>query len=224
MRRAPTRPEPRSSCGAGGSSSPLLVFSLMKGIFHEYYTVALTPAIAALVGIGAHLVWQHRQSFLARLVGAAAILVTALWSSALLSRAPGWNVWLRPVITVGAVITAGAMLLGPRVAGGRSSRPRRSVAWSSRSWDRLHGRCRPLQHRTRARSSPLGPACSVVESASAACRSPGAIAPPGVPPAASREAALDRRRDRCLEPEPSDQPPTARCSAEASVAPPLEAC
>ena len=30
-----------------------LVFSLMAGIFHAYYTVALAPAIAALVGIGA---------------------------------------------------------------------------------------------------------------------------------------------------------------------------
>ena len=28
-------------------------FSFMAGIFHAYYTVALAPAIAALVGIGA---------------------------------------------------------------------------------------------------------------------------------------------------------------------------
>ncbi len=45
--------------------------------------------------------------------------ITALWSSALLGRAPGWNAWLRPVITVGAIVTAGAMLLGPRVARGK---------------------------------------------------------------------------------------------------------
>ena len=30
-----------------------LVFSLGKGIIHPYYTVALAPAIGALVGIGA---------------------------------------------------------------------------------------------------------------------------------------------------------------------------
>ena len=30
-----------------------LTFSLMAGIFHAYYTVALAPAIGALVGIGA---------------------------------------------------------------------------------------------------------------------------------------------------------------------------
>ena len=35
-------------------------FSLMAGIFHAYYTVALAPAIAALVGIGGGLLWQRR--------------------------------------------------------------------------------------------------------------------------------------------------------------------
>ncbi len=120
-RRAPRTDSTRASIIVWGGWLVVtaLVFSLMKGIFHEYYTVALAPAIAALVGIGAHLVWNHRRSLFARAVGAAAVLVTAFWSSALLARAPGWNAWLRPVITVGAVITAGAMLLGPRVARGK---------------------------------------------------------------------------------------------------------
>ena len=42
-----------------------LTFSFMAGIFHAYYTVALAPAIAALVGIGAWLLWRHRDSLLA---------------------------------------------------------------------------------------------------------------------------------------------------------------
>ena len=33
------------------------VFSLMQGIFHGYYTVALAPAVAALVGMGAAALW-----------------------------------------------------------------------------------------------------------------------------------------------------------------------
>ncbi|MBV8930825.1 MAG: glycosyltransferase family 39 protein, partial [Mycobacteriaceae bacterium] len=37
-----------------------LVFSLMRGIFHPYYTVALAPPIAALTAIGAVIVWRHR--------------------------------------------------------------------------------------------------------------------------------------------------------------------
>ncbi len=44
-----------------------LAFSLGQGIIHPYYTVALGPAIGALVGIGAHTAWQHRPSLTARL-------------------------------------------------------------------------------------------------------------------------------------------------------------
>ena len=36
-----------------------LTFSFMSGIFHAYYTVALAPPIAALVGIGATMLWAR---------------------------------------------------------------------------------------------------------------------------------------------------------------------
>ena len=39
-----------------------VVFSFMNGIVHPYYTVALAPAIAACIGIGATLLWQNRSS------------------------------------------------------------------------------------------------------------------------------------------------------------------
>ena len=45
-----------------------LTFSFMAGIFHAYYTVALAPAIAALVGIGAVMLWRRRTSYAAALV------------------------------------------------------------------------------------------------------------------------------------------------------------
>ena len=37
-----------------------LVFSLSSGIIHTYYTVALAPAIAALVAIGGRMLWARR--------------------------------------------------------------------------------------------------------------------------------------------------------------------
>ncbi|KAB1937553.1 glycosyltransferase family 39 protein [Micromonospora sp. ALFpr18c] len=37
-----------------------LIFSFMSGIFHAYYTVALAPAVGALVGIGVPLLWRQR--------------------------------------------------------------------------------------------------------------------------------------------------------------------
>ena len=37
-----------------------LVFSLGKGIIHQYYAIALAPAIGALVGMGAGMLWKRR--------------------------------------------------------------------------------------------------------------------------------------------------------------------
>ncbi len=51
-----------------------LVFSFGQGVIHTYYTVALAPAIAALVAIGAVLLWDHRHRLQARLIAAAGIL------------------------------------------------------------------------------------------------------------------------------------------------------
>ncbi|MDD9348724.1 glycosyltransferase family 39 protein, partial [Mumia sp.] len=45
-----------------------LTFSLMQGIIHSYYTVALAPAVAALVGAGTVLLWRRRTELLPRTV------------------------------------------------------------------------------------------------------------------------------------------------------------
>jgi 4-amino-4-deoxy-L-arabinose transferase-like glycosyltransferase len=94
-----------------------LVFSFMQGIFHAYYTVALAPAIAALVGIGAALLWSRRRDLAARGTLAGCVAVTAWWAYVLLGRTPDWNPWLRPGVLIGGL--AAAVLL---VAGGRSGR------------------------------------------------------------------------------------------------------
>ncbi len=116
-RRAPRTDAARASIIVWGGWLVVtaLVFSLMKGIFHEYYTVALAPAIGAMIGIGAHLLWQRRANLGARAAMAAAIVLTAVWSSDLLGRAPGWNTWLRPVILVGGLVTTLLILVGPRI-------------------------------------------------------------------------------------------------------------
>ncbi len=87
-----------------------LTFSFMAGIFHEYYTVALAPAIAALVGIGGHLLWQHRSSRSARITAAVVVFGSALWSVELLGRASTWNTWLRPALLLLAAVVAASLL------------------------------------------------------------------------------------------------------------------
>ena len=86
-----------------------LVFSLMQGIFHEYYTVALAPAIGALVGLGFAVAWrEHERHPLAVSVFAAvAVVGSALWTTHLLtSLAPTWMPWLAPVVVISGVAAA----------------------------------------------------------------------------------------------------------------------
>src|SRR5579862_636341 len=71
------------------------VFSLGQGIIHPYYTVALAPAIGAVVGIGASTLWAQRHSWMARAALAATLAATAVWSYILLGRTPAWLPWLR---------------------------------------------------------------------------------------------------------------------------------
>ncbi len=94
-----------------------LVFSFMEGTFHQYYTVALAPGIAALVGIGGAELWRHRSSGAARGGLAAIVAVTVVWAIVLLARTPDfapWAVWVVGVLGVVAVV---ALLVPPR--GGR---------------------------------------------------------------------------------------------------------
>ena len=44
------------------------VFSFMDGTIHPYYTVALAPAIAALVGITTRELWRGKEFLAARIV------------------------------------------------------------------------------------------------------------------------------------------------------------
>ncbi|MCY1137717.1 glycosyltransferase family 39 protein [Actinoplanes sp. Pm04-4] len=95
-----------------------LVFSFMQGIFHAYYTVALAPAVGAVVGMGAMLLWRSR--LLGRVVLAVAVGVTAWWSYHLLARSADFLPWLRWVVLIGGIVGAvallGALRLPARVA------------------------------------------------------------------------------------------------------------
>ena len=85
-----------------------LTFSLMAGIFHEYYTVALAPAVAALVGMGAKEAWERRDRAVGSITLAAATAAAATWAFILLTRVD-WLPWLR--VAVLALGLASAFLL-----------------------------------------------------------------------------------------------------------------
>jgi 4-amino-4-deoxy-L-arabinose transferase-like glycosyltransferase len=88
------------------------VFSFAQGIFHPYYTVALAPGIAALVGIGGMQLWRRRAGWPARITLSLITAGTAAWAVVLLARTPDFVPWLRwVVIAVGAVAVL-ALLVG----------------------------------------------------------------------------------------------------------------
>lgn len=91
-----------------------VVFSLMQGIFHAYYNVALAPAVGAVVGVGAAVLWR-RDNLVARAALAVATGVTAWWAWTLLGRSPDWYPWLRVVVLVAGLVAAAALLLAGRL-------------------------------------------------------------------------------------------------------------
>ena len=88
------------------------VFSFMDGIIHPYYTVALAPAIAALVGIAVRELWRGKELLIPRLVLAIMLAGTGVWAFILLSRTPEWLPAMRWIVLVGSIITASILLVG----------------------------------------------------------------------------------------------------------------
>jgi 4-amino-4-deoxy-L-arabinose transferase-like glycosyltransferase len=87
-----------------------LVFSLAAGIIHPYYTVALAPSIGALVGIGTVMLWRERTRTWARLVLAAAVATTSIWSAILLERSPAFAPGLATAIAILGIASAIAIV------------------------------------------------------------------------------------------------------------------
>src|SRR5581483_7955795 len=93
-----------------------LVFSYAQGIIHPYYTVALAPAIGAVVGIVVVMLWRRRAELWARCMMSATLLVTSVWAWVLLDRSADWLPWLRALVLAGGVLGAVALVGLPRWA------------------------------------------------------------------------------------------------------------
>ncbi|OBB07954.1 glycosyl transferase [Mycolicibacterium conceptionense] len=92
-----------------------VVFSFMNGIVHPYYTVALAPAIGAVIGIGATLMWRHRADIRAATAMSGTALVTAILAAVLLARHDDPYPWLRAAVAVGGVGAAVLLLAVARL-------------------------------------------------------------------------------------------------------------
>ncbi|WP_270888873.1 glycosyltransferase family 39 protein [Pedococcus sp. 5OH_020] len=112
LRRAPRTDARRAAYVVWGGwlLVTMVTFSFMAGIFHEYYTVALAPAVAALVGMGATQAWEHRGKAVGSVTLATATAVAATWSFVLLSRTE-WSSILRVAILAAGLASALLLLL-----------------------------------------------------------------------------------------------------------------
>ncbi|MFC7620874.1 ArnT family glycosyltransferase [Microlunatus sp. GCM10028923] len=92
-----------------------LVFSFMAGIYHDYYTVALAPAVAGTTAVAAAELWRQRARWLSRIGLAAATGATTAWAVLLLARATDPYPSLRvPVAIIGGLATFG-LLFAPQL-------------------------------------------------------------------------------------------------------------
>ncbi|MFD4479570.1 ArnT family glycosyltransferase [Streptomyces sp. NPDC058471] len=91
------------------------VFSFMAGIFHQYYTIALAPYIAALIGMGATVLWEERAKWWAGALLGAAVAGTAWWGYVLLGRTPDYLPWLRWAVLIGGLVGALGLLIAARL-------------------------------------------------------------------------------------------------------------
>ncbi len=114
-RRAPRTDATRASLllWGGWIIVTALVFSLAEGIYHSYYTVALAPGVAAVVGIGGALLWDKRRTWVGRATFALLVAGTAAWAWVLLVRTPEFLPWLRWVVVGAAAVGVGALLVRP---------------------------------------------------------------------------------------------------------------
>lgn len=98
-----------------------LVLSFMSGTMHPYYTIALAPGIAALVGVGVTMLWSRRASFGARAALAVAVAATTTWDFVLLAGSSESFAWTRWIV-LGAGVLAVLALLGSRLLGTSAAR------------------------------------------------------------------------------------------------------
>ncbi|MDX3801139.1 ArnT family glycosyltransferase [Streptomyces sp. AK04-3B] len=91
------------------------VFSYMAGIFHQYYTVALAPYMAAVIGMGAGVLWEKRSEIWASLTLAASVVAAVAWSYVLLNRTPDYLPWLKWLVLLGGLTAALGLVFAGRI-------------------------------------------------------------------------------------------------------------
>ena len=113
---------------AGWFATHWVVFSFARGIFHEYYTTVMGPAVAALAGIGAVALWEtSRRGGWRTALLPTVILLTAAWQGSIVNHYPDWRPWLLSGL-LGGTVAGSVVFVASRWLDGR---------WGMVPWSRI---------------------------------------------------------------------------------------
>jgi len=110
-RRGRPRTDPLRAAAVlwGGWALPTaVVFSVMQGVWHAYYTVELAPAVAALSALGATVLWRRHTTGTLAVLALGSLLTTA-WAVSLVDRSREVDGPLPPLVAFCGL--AGVLLL-----------------------------------------------------------------------------------------------------------------
>ena len=91
---------------AGWLGTHWIVFTFAQGIFHEYYTTIMGPAVAALAGIGVvalHDEWRQSEGHRGYLPSA--LILTAAWQAYVINQFPEIRKLILPALGIGTVVS-----------------------------------------------------------------------------------------------------------------------
>jgi 4-amino-4-deoxy-L-arabinose transferase-like glycosyltransferase len=91
-----------------------VVFTFMNGTVHPFYTVALAPAVAALVGLGSAWAWRTHSGWDGRIALAIMLGLAAWWSVDLLNLNHFGPTWTPTLIMALSIAGIAAALIGRR--------------------------------------------------------------------------------------------------------------
>ena len=171
------------------------VFSFASGIFHPYYTVALAPGVAALVGAGLVDMWLLRgRSLIGAVILGAAVAGTGWWGSQLLARTPAFMPGLGSLelalATVAAVAIVAARLPFLRMVPKRVPQAALAVAIAAIM---LGPAAYAAETVTRSSSGPIpsaGPAAATADGMRTSFGGPPSGGPTTLPPGARMPAGI----------------------------------
>jgi 4-amino-4-deoxy-L-arabinose transferase-like glycosyltransferase len=106
----------------GWLSITAVTLSYMQGIVHTYYTVALAPAIAAVIGIVVPRLWSARTRLAYQITLVAMLAASIFWSYELLDRTPQWHPALRVAVVVMGITGIAGLVAEPLLHSRRAAR------------------------------------------------------------------------------------------------------